>query len=117
MAKRGVRRKVLLQDPVPARTEEIPRHVRLLALAHRWHRLIDSGEIRDQAAIARATGLTRARVTQIMSLRWIHPLSQQRLVVRTSDAPSAAPPPPHSLITPYWPHQRRPVRNQSQPAT
>lgn len=54
----------------------VPRITRLLALAHRWHRLIDAGEIRDQAEIARRTGLTRARVTQIMELRWLPPQIQ-----------------------------------------
>ena len=70
----------------------IPRIVRLLALAHRWHRLIDSGEIRDQAAIARASGLTRARVTQIMNLRWLPPHQQVMLVHSDSgrDAESGA---------------------------
>ena len=82
--------------------EEIPRIVRLLALAHRWHRLIDSGQIRDQVAIAAATGLTRARVTQIMDLRWIDPVSQTELA-RTHDFRAR-----HTRSKPnhlYWPNQ------------
>lgn len=60
--------------------EEIPRIVRLLALAHRWHRLVDDGTVESQAEIARMTGLTRARVTQIMDLRWLCPVFHDKLV-------------------------------------
>lgn len=67
-------------DKEPAPREEIPRFVRLLALAHRWHRLIDEGTVESQAEIARMTGLTRARVTQIMRLRWLSPVIQAELV-------------------------------------
>ncbi len=63
-----------------AQSEEIPRIVRLLALAHRWHRLIDEGEVESQAEIARRTGLTRARVTQIMDLRWLPPHLQEAYI-------------------------------------
>jgi len=65
--------------PAAPRRDEIPRIVRLLALAHRWHRLIDQGTVESQAEIARMTGLTRARVSQIMNLRWFSPLHQTRL--------------------------------------
>jgi len=64
----------------PRRTTEIPRSLRLLALAHRWHRLIDNGEIKDQAEIARLMGLSRARVTQIMDLRWSPPEVEEGVV-------------------------------------
>jgi len=67
------------------RTTEIPRSLRLLALAHRWHRLIDTGEIKDQAEIARLMGLSRARVTQIMDLRWLPPEVQEEFVDRLCD--------------------------------
>ena len=65
-------------------TTEIPRSLRLLALAHRWHRLIDDGEIRDQAEIARLMGLSRARVTQIIDLRWLPPEVQERVVGKSN---------------------------------
>ena len=66
------------------RTAEIPRSLRLLALAHRWHRLIDTGEIKDQAEIARLMGLSRARVTQIMDLRWLPPEVQEEMLLKRS---------------------------------
>jgi integrase len=61
--------------------EEIPRIVRLLALAHRWHRLIDEGQVENQAEIARLMNLTGARVSQIMALRGLFPDFQERLVM------------------------------------
>jgi hypothetical protein len=66
-------------EPEPQR-EEIPRVIRLLALSHRWHRLIDEGTIKDQAEIARRTGLTAARTSQILGLRWLCPVVQERMV-------------------------------------
>jgi hypothetical protein len=66
-------------EPVQQR-EEIPRVVRLLALSHRWHRLIDEGKVKDQAEIARRMGLTRARVSQIMALRWLSPVMQEWMI-------------------------------------
>lgn len=60
-------------EPIAPEREEIPRVVRLLALAHRWHRMIDEGTIESQAEIARMTGLSRARITQILDLRWLAP--------------------------------------------
>lgn len=78
----------------------VPRITRLLALAHRWHRLIDAGEIRDQAEIARRTGLTRARVTQIMELRWLSPMTQQEIIYGPFAASSER---TWRRATRYWP--------------
>jgi hypothetical protein len=63
-------------EPEPRR-EEIPRVVRLLALSHKWHREIDTREIESQTEIARRTGLTAARVSQILGLRWLCPVVQE----------------------------------------
>jgi len=41
---------------------------KLLQQALEWKALLDSGQVLDQAAIARPERLSRARVTQIMSL-------------------------------------------------
>jgi hypothetical protein len=46
----------------------VPRIARLMALAIRMRRMIDSGEVRDYAELARLGHVTRARVTQIMNL-------------------------------------------------
>ncbi len=59
----------------PDRT--LPRLTRLLALAHRWNRLIDEGVVTDYAEIASTMGLSRARVTQIMDLLYLAPQIQE----------------------------------------
>lgn len=51
--------------------DNLPRLTRLLALAHRWDRLIEDGTVSDYAEIARMMELSRARVTQIMDLLYL----------------------------------------------
>ena len=53
----------------------------LLALAHHWEQLVREGAVRDYADIARLTGLTRARVTQIMNLTLLGPNLQEELLL------------------------------------
>lgn len=60
--------------------EGLPRVTRLLALAHRWNDLMKRGEIQDQAEIGRLMGITRARVTQIMNLRFLSPRIQEEVL-------------------------------------
>ncbi len=56
----------------------------LLALAHHWEQLVREGAVRDYADIARLSGLTRARVTQIMNLMLIAPQLQQQVLLKGS---------------------------------
>ncbi len=58
----------------------LPRLTRLLALAHRWNRLIDEGVITDYAEIASTMCLSRARVTQIMDLLYLAPKIQEDIL-------------------------------------
>lgn len=68
-------------DPAPSPTHErIPRVARVLALAHHWQELIRSGAVRDQADLARLVGVSRARVTQVMSLLWLAPHVQEQIL-------------------------------------
>lgn len=67
---------------VPAR---IPRVARVLALAHHWRGLMRSGAVRDQADLARLVGVSRARVTQVMSLLWLAPDIQECILLMPSD--------------------------------
>jgi hypothetical protein len=60
-----------------ALTGRVPRVVRLLALTHRIDGMIRTGEIRDLADAARACGVTRARMTQIMNLLLLAPEIQE----------------------------------------
>jgi len=46
---------------------------RMLALAHRYQGLIDSGEVHDQSELARKIKLSRNRVSQILSLTLLGP--------------------------------------------
>ncbi len=60
----------------------------LLALAHHWERLVRDCVVRDYADIARLSGLTRARVTQIMNLTLLAPDIQEEIFL--SDTETAA---------------------------
>jgi hypothetical protein len=57
----------------PRRANQPPPIVAQLLRAIEWRRQLDAGEAPSQAAIARREGITRARVTQIMSLLRLAP--------------------------------------------
>jgi hypothetical protein len=73
---------VALPRRVPPRVSvgRVPRIARLLALAHDIERRVRSGELDDLAAAARAYGLTRARVTQIVNLTLLAPSVQEEIL-------------------------------------
>lgn len=58
----------------------VPRVSRLMALAIRLERLITEGQVADQAELARAGRVTRARVTQIMNLLGLAPDIQEAIL-------------------------------------
>jgi hypothetical protein len=58
----------------------IPRITRLMALVIKFQDMIDRGEVRDYADIARLGYVTRARVTQIMNLLNLAPDIQEELL-------------------------------------
>lgn len=58
----------------------MPRVVELLQTAIEWQALIDSGEVRNQAEIARREGITRARVTQVMGMLRLSPKIQEHIL-------------------------------------
>jgi len=66
--------------PPPPVFGRVPRIARLMALAIRIKRLIDSGEVRDYAELARLGHVTRARVTQIMNLLCLAPDIQEAIL-------------------------------------
>ena len=55
----------------------IPRIARLMALAIKFQDMVDRGEVRDYADLARLGYVTRARITQIMNLLNLAPDIQQ----------------------------------------
>ena len=90
--------------------EDLPRLTRLLALAHRWNRLIEDGTIANYAEIARMMGLSRARVTQIMDLLYLLPEIQEYILSSSTDGSKEAI--PERAVRsinglPIWKHQRK----------
>jgi len=67
--------------PPPPRVGHVPRVARLLALAHHFDHLIEQGIVEDYAEIARLAQLSRARVAQIMTLKFLAPDIQERIAM------------------------------------
>ena len=72
-SKSSDRQPSMLGDP-------IPRIARLMALAIRFEGLLREGTIRDYAELALRGHVTRARMTQIMKLRYLAPDIQELLL-------------------------------------
>ena len=74
-------RKGLAVGPEPAAPPgRVPRVAKLLALAHRLEGLLRGGVAHDYAALARLGHVSRARVSQIMSLLYLAPDLQEQLL-------------------------------------
>jgi hypothetical protein len=58
----------------------VPRIARLLALAIRFEQLVRSGAVRDYAELARLGQVSRARITQILSLVHLAPDLQEHIL-------------------------------------
>ena len=65
----------------------IPRITRLMALAIKFQEMVDRGEVRDYADLARLGYVTRARVTKIMNLSLLAPDIQEMLL--STESPSS----------------------------
>ncbi|WP_439630599.1 hypothetical protein [Gemmata sp.] len=110
-AGRGAR-KVLRLGPAPAEPApgRVPRVARLTALAIRFDRLLQDGTVADQAALARLGHVTRARVSQIMSLLHLAPDLQEAVLflpkVETGRAPLLLRDLLPIAATPEWRTQR-----------
>lgn len=59
----------------------IPRITRLMALAIKFETMVERGEVRDYADLARLGYVTRARLTQIMNLLLLAPDIQEQLLL------------------------------------
>jgi len=84
----------------------MPRITRLMALAIKFQEMVERGEVRDYADLARLGYVTRARLTQIMNLLLLAPDIQERVLCGPwSDAGSE-----RTLravcAEVYWPDQR-----------
>jgi hypothetical protein len=67
----------------------IPRVTRLMALAIKFQDMVDRGEVRDYADLARLGYVTRARITQIMNLLNLAPDIQQEILDLSASTPAA----------------------------
>jgi hypothetical protein len=78
----GGRQVVTIASPAPvlAPTVKIPRIARLMALAIKLDAMIREGTVKDQAEIARLGHVSRARVSQILSLLNFAPDLQEKLL-------------------------------------
>jgi len=64
----------------PVAAGRVPRIARLMALAIRFEELVRSGAVRDYAELARLGQVSRARITQIMSLLHLAPDLQEKIL-------------------------------------
>ena len=68
-------------EPVKgASLDRIPKITRLLVLGHHFEKLVREGMVKDYAEIARLTGLSRARVTQVVNLTLLAPEIQEAVL-------------------------------------
>lgn len=82
-SRNGVGAPVLLQKgraPAPVPSARIPRISRLVALAHKFQRMLDAGQVASMAELASLGHVTRARITQIMDLLLLAPDIQEALL-------------------------------------
>jgi hypothetical protein len=82
-----------------------------LALAHRFEQLVQSGVIANYAELARLGRVSRARVAQILNVRWLAPDLQEAVLflpptVRGRDAIHLRQLQPVAAEL-AWEHQRR----------
>jgi hypothetical protein len=67
-------------SPATAMPGRVPRVSRLLALAHRLDRLLRAGVVKDYSEAARLGHVTRARISQVMSLLYLAPDIQEQVL-------------------------------------
>ena len=80
LRRQPVVRGVIPPTPKPEPARRPARVAQMLALAHRLRAALDSGEHKDQSAAARALGVTRMRVTQLLNLTFLAPDIQERVL-------------------------------------
>ena len=67
--------------PVDSVVAPVPRIAQLLALAIRFEKMLQSGEVASMAEISRRYGVSRARVSQVMSLLSLAPEIQEAILL------------------------------------
>jgi hypothetical protein len=74
-----------LAAPLGSRAQ-VPRITRLMALAIKFQAMVERGEVRDYADLARLGYVTRARITQIMNLLNLAPCIQEAILLHQGTA-------------------------------
>jgi hypothetical protein len=93
-------------DPTPTTPPaRLPRITRLMALAIKFQDMVDRGEVRDYADIARLGYVTRARITQIMNLLHLAPKVQEEILFLKCAPPERSLRP--LTVQPLWDQQIR----------
>ncbi len=69
-----------------AEPPRVPRVTRLMALAIKFQDMVDRGEVKDYADLARLGFVTRARLTQIMNLLLLAPDIQELLLIGSASS-------------------------------
>ena len=77
---RGRKELEIGESPSPTTPGRVPRVARLLALAHRLQRLLRTGVVKDYTEAARLGHVTRARISQVMSLLYLAPDIQEQIL-------------------------------------
>jgi hypothetical protein len=62
----------------------VPRITRMLVLGYHFERLVREGKVKNYADIARVTGLSKARVTQLVNLTLLPLEVQERVLLASS---------------------------------
>jgi hypothetical protein len=92
--------------PKPPIEPQAPRVVELLRKAIEWQALLESGQVLNQAEIARQEGITRARVTQVMGMLRLAPEIQKHVLGM-----------PSAIGSPITERALRPIARMDGPAT
>ena len=77
---RPAKKKAAAAPPI-TKTGRFPRLAQVLALALQFQEMIDSGEVRGYADLARLGCVSRERISQIMILTWLAPDIQHELLM------------------------------------
>jgi hypothetical protein len=97
------------KEPTPK--ERVPRITRLLALAHHFQDLLDTGAATDMAELANAAGISRARASQVMNLLMLAPDIQEEILLLPPTTSGTDPVTEREVRTiagePLWNAQRR----------
>ncbi len=108
---RGRKRIEQTKPTVDVPAGRVPRISRLMALAISMQRLIDEGVVGDYAELARLGHVSRARITQIMSLNFLAPDIQEKILLLPRVERGRDPIREHGVrpiaATPEWRRQRR----------